>query len=110
MLKPEFLFDFRVFLWTFSSMKSLLLCVFSIITFCSTGQNTLKGKVIDSKTKEPLAFAHIGIPKIGMGTTTRDRGELELTVPQNVFEDELTVSFFGQACMKPNPFVLLIAT
>ena len=75
----------------------LLFCLFflSNITNAQSDKITLRGKVVDQTTKEPLAFAHIGIAKIGIGTTTSDRGEFELKVPINIFEEELTVSFLG---------------
>jgi len=75
----------------------LLFCLLLItnITHAQTDKITLRGKVIDQVTKEPLPFAHIGIPKIGIGTTTSEKGEFEFKVPQNVFEEELTVSFLG---------------
>ncbi len=75
----------------------LLFCLFlfSNISIAQSDKITLRGKVIDKATKEPLAYAHIGIAKIGIGTTTSDRGEFEFKVPQNIFEEELTVSFLG---------------
>ena len=73
----------------------LLFCLFflSNITNAQSDKITLCGKVVDQTTKQPLAFAHIGIAKIGIGTTTSDRGEFELKVPINIFEEALTVSF-----------------
>ena len=82
----------------FMKIPSLLpFCLFFManITHAQTSRITLRGKVIDQATKEPLAFAHIGIPKIGIGTTTSEKGEFEFKVPANVFEEELTVSFLG---------------
>lgn len=75
----------------------LLFCLLFLanISHAQTDKITLRGKVIDQSTKEPLAFAHIGIPKIGIGTTTSEKGEFEFKVPQNVFEEQLTVSFLG---------------
>ena len=78
-----------------SSFLLFCLFLFSNITNAQSDKITLRGKVIDQTTKEPLAFAHIGIAKIGIGTTTSDRGEFEFKVPQNIFEEELTVSFLG---------------
>ena len=65
------------------------------IAHSQSSKITLRGKIIDQATKEPLAFAHIGIPKIGIGTTTSEKGEFEFKVPANVFEEKLTVSFLG---------------
>jgi len=65
------------------------------ITHAQTEKITLRGKIIDQSTKEPLPYAHVGIPKIGIGTTTSERGIFELKVPQNVFEEKLTVSYLG---------------
>ncbi len=78
-----------------SSLLLFCLFLFSNISTAQSDKITLRGKVIDQATKEPLAFAHIGIAKIGIGTTTSDRGEFEFKVPQNIFEEELTVSFLG---------------
>ncbi len=81
-------------------MKAPSLLIFCFLflanlTHSQSDKITLRGKVIDSSTKEPLAYAHIGIPKIGIGTTTSEKGIFEFKVPQNIFEDELTVSFLG---------------
>ena len=78
-----------------SSLLFFCLFLFSNISTAQTDKITLRGKVIDQTTKEPLAFAHIGIPKIGIGTTTSERGEFEFKVPLNIFEEEMTVSFLG---------------
>ena len=74
----------------------LFLCIF-FITKNSHAQNhfTLKGTVIDKETKEPLAFAHIGIPSKGIGTATSDHGEFSLKIPRKFLDEELTVSFIG---------------
>lgn len=81
-------------------MKASVLLIFTLlfitsISHAQTDKITLRGKVIDQATKEPLAFAHLGIPTIGTGTTTSEKGEFEFKVPLNIFEEELTVSFLG---------------
>ena len=72
----------------------LLFCLFflSNITNAQSDKITLRGKVVDQTTKEPLAFAHIGIAKIGIGTTTSDRGEFELKVPINIFVRNVNIA------------------
>lgn len=78
-----------------SSILIFLVLLFSNSSLAQTEKITLKGKVIDQSTKDPLAYAHIGIPRIGIGTTTSEKGEFEFKVPLNIFEEELTVSFLG---------------
>ena len=56
---------------------------------------TLKGKVIDQETSQSLPYAHIGIPELGIGTTTSDKGDFVLKIPSDKTDKELTVSFIG---------------
>jgi hypothetical protein len=56
---------------------------------------TLTGKVLDKKSKQPVQFAHIGIPEKGIGTTTGFDGGFEFKLPKEFDHSRLTVSFMG---------------
>ena len=80
-------------------MKIYLIALFSLLSILSNAQTseylTLEGKVVDSKTNRPLAFAHIGVPALGIGTTTSDKGIFRFKIPAAKINEDLTVSFIG---------------
>ncbi len=80
-------------------MKAPFFLIFSLlfISNITLAQDkfTLKGIVVDLDTKEPLPYAHIGIPELGIGTTTSDKGEFEFKIPTDKTDKILTVSFIG---------------
>ncbi|MEL6923749.1 MAG: carboxypeptidase-like regulatory domain-containing protein [Bacteroidota bacterium] len=55
----------------------------------------VKGQVVDQKTNKPIAYAHVGIPERGIGTTTAGNGSFLLKVPNYYSNSKLTVSFLG---------------
>ncbi len=80
---------------TFLSIITCLLLITNYSQAQTKTKFTLKGKVIDSKTKEPLSFAHIGIPEARIGTTTSDVGAFEFKIPHDEMDAYLLVSFIG---------------
>ena len=58
-------------------MRVLLFLTF-LLPICLFGQHQIKGKVIDEKTKEPLAFVNIVINNLNAGTTTDIDGNFKL--------------------------------
>ncbi|WP_020526327.1 DUF5686 and carboxypeptidase-like regulatory domain-containing protein [Flexithrix dorotheae] len=59
---------------------AILIHFFVFISLCCNAQlNFIKGKVIDAKTKEPLAFVNIVINEARKGTTTRIDGTFSYT-------------------------------
>jgi hypothetical protein len=56
---------------------------------------TLKGKVVDSQTNEPLAYVNIGILGKNIGTVSDVSGLFSLTLPNIAKEDTLRVSMLG---------------
>ncbi len=88
------------------SMKNYLVILLALFLFgnISSAQNylTLTGKVLDKKNNQPLAFAHVGIPERGIGTTTGHDGRFEFKVPHQYRQSTMTVSFMGyQTYEKP---------
>lgn len=63
--------------------------------FSAHGQTKMRveGKVIDSRSKEPLSFATVNFTGTDIGTTTDNEGFFELEADQYV--DSITVSFIG---------------
>lgn len=75
-------------------MKTFLLAVgFLSLTLTSYSQVTLKGKVTDNQTAEPLAGANIIFTGTTVGTTSNNRGEFELSSDEP--HTSVTISFIG---------------
>ncbi len=55
----------------------------------------LSGKVIDQDTKEPLAFATVGIREKSLGVVSNKLGEFEFSIPEKYLGDTLWVSMLG---------------
>lgn len=75
--------------------RFLLLVVFITFSYSTTAQyGTIKGKVWDSKTLQPLPLAAVYINLTTVGTRSNDDGEFKLDkVP--IGENELVVSYAG---------------
>ena len=78
-------------------MRTILLLLFSFLSTTLLAQNYIlvKGKIIDSKSQKPVAFAHVGIPERGIGTTTAGNGSFLLKVPKQYSKSMLMVSYIG---------------
>ncbi len=73
---------------------SLFTCIFSIISFTAVAQLTLvKGKVLDSETKEAIPFANVIFVGTTMGTITGADGSYSIQSSENV--DYIEVSYIG---------------
>jgi len=86
-------------------MKILITFISTLFFFTnSIGQTgtyfILEGKVINKNTGGGLQYAHIGIPKLGIGTTSSDEGYFEVKIPRDKMEEELSVSFIGYKTYK----------
>jgi len=57
----------------------------------------ITGKVQDAGNGKALAYAHVGIPEKGIGTTTGEDGAFTLKIPQAYAQSKLSVSFIGYA-------------
>ena len=71
------------------------LLLFSSLMYSQT--IVITGKVQDADTGKPLAYAHVGIPEKGIGTTTGGDGAFTLKIPQAYTQSKLSVSFIGYA-------------
>jgi hypothetical protein len=73
--------------------RFLLLGLFLLLSFFSYGQYTLKGKVTDAETGDPIAFASVFLQGKTSGITTDFEGNYLLTVSS--LGDSLSVSYLG---------------
>lgn len=67
--------------------------LFSLTSAYSFGQYSLKGRVVDAETLEPLLFATVFISNSSIGTSTNKKGEFELSIPEG--NHELVISYIG---------------
>jgi formylglycine-generating enzyme required for sulfatase activity len=72
--------------------KSLLAAHFLCLSFSVTAQ-TLSGKVLNAKTKEPLPYANVVIFATNAGTITNEEGEFSISNLNN--NDTLVISYVG---------------
>ncbi|MEO1257445.1 MAG: carboxypeptidase-like regulatory domain-containing protein [Bacteroidota bacterium] len=85
------------------TVLTFLSFLFIAIQFVA-GQNyfTLTGKVLDKQSRQPISYAHVGIPEKGIGTTTGYDGSFEFKVPNVYANSTMIVSFMGyQTYKKP---------
>jgi len=68
---------------------------FSLMTVSLLHAQSLSGTVTDVKTKEPLAYVHIGIPGKGIGTISDEAGRFNLPLNKSLLADTVTFSIIG---------------
>jgi len=73
--------------------KPIFLFVLACMSLAAFGQFTVKGKVVDAETKEPLASASVFAQNTTKGTTTDRDGEFTLALDRGGYE--LIFSFTG---------------
>lgn len=91
-----------------SAKKSFLWIIFFVFmgtnVFASTyfqdreiAQNftEFKGKIVNSKSKTPLAFANLGIDGTNISTITNSDGDFLIKVPNTHLNQKITISFLG---------------
>jgi hypothetical protein len=76
-------------------MRLILILLFFISSFLAKSQILLTGKVINERTKEPLAFVNIVVKNTNTGTASDIDGHFQLTLPASA--TELIVSYVGYA-------------
>ncbi len=71
-----------------------LLMAFS--TYAQT-QITLKGKVVDDASKEPLSYSYVTIGGVALGTVTNGEGDFVLNIPAEYKNNNIVFSYVGYA-------------
>jgi hypothetical protein len=84
--------------------QSLLTIFFSLsVSFYVFGQSKIiEGIVFDEKSKEPLAFATIGIKGTAIGTVTNSEGRFILAIPEYLDDSILLFSYMGYKNLEVN--------
>ena len=82
--------------------KLTVLLSFLLISTISFAQDQIKvyGLILDKKTKDPIPYAHVGLPEHGLGTTSGRNGYFELKVPEKFKKSVMVVSFMGYKTYK----------
>lgn len=77
-------------------MKNItILIILLYLLNSANAQNNIHSTLNDCKTKEPIAYAHIGILEKGIGTISNDQGVFSLKIPEANQNDILTISSVG---------------
>jgi hypothetical protein len=74
-------------------IRGILFISMLLIPSFAKSQTLIKGKVINEKTKEPLAFVNVVVKNTFTGTTSDIDGQFQLTVPNNA--STLIFSYVG---------------
>jgi hypothetical protein len=56
---------------------------------------SLKGRVFDSETRQPIPYATVGIPKLALGNITNQDGVFLLRIPKNIGVPSISISHVG---------------
>lgn len=78
-------------------MRPLLIIVFLLLFVTSVNAQTItvSGKIVDSETSNPLAYASIQLEDTGIGTVSRLSGEFSLKIEAKDKDKMLLFSFLG---------------
>lgn len=78
-------------------MRVHILSVLLLTSVCSVvhAQRTIRGRVINSATKEPIAYANIGISRTNVGTISNADGSFSIIIPAKHQQDSLAISSLG---------------
>lgn len=81
-------------------LKVFLILLLSTVQINSVYSQTLTGKVTDLKTKEPLAYVHIGVLNKNMGTISKEDGAFSINLSSASSADQLVFSMIGYETVK----------
>lgn len=81
-------------------MQFKIKILFSVVfTFCINGliaQNSINGVLLDSTTKEPIAYANVYLKsEPSIGVASNELGEFSINIPQNFENDTICLSAIG---------------
>lgn len=76
--------------------KCIAITLFFVLSYFSIfAQITIKGKVLNKETREPVGYANIGIVNSNIGTISNLDGTFSILIPSNLILDTLTFSAIG---------------
>ena len=70
----------------------------SLASFAQTGSkvaHTLKGKVVNADTNEPISYTNIGLEGTFYGTASNEEGKFELKIPEELSDKNIFFSAVG---------------
>jgi len=77
-------------------MKQKLFLIITALLFQrSFAQITFSSVLLDSTTREPVAFANIGIPGKGIGTVSDEYGKFSLIIPDSLKDQIVRITMIG---------------
>ncbi len=77
-------------------MKTILTSILCLLTLGLGAQNIIiSGAVLDANTQKPVAYAHVGVPALAIGTISADNGKFVLKLPAKAKSNLLRISFIG---------------
>ncbi|MDR5590783.1 carboxypeptidase-like regulatory domain-containing protein [Christiangramia sp. SM2212] len=80
-------------------MKKISVLLFLSILLCSINISaqviTVRGKITNKKTEEPLPYANIIFENYGMGASTNQNGEFGFSIPDSLRNENIVVSYVG---------------
>ncbi|MCZ6693761.1 MAG: carboxypeptidase-like regulatory domain-containing protein [Bacteroidetes bacterium] len=76
--------------------RIFLIIIFALVWDTDlSAQRLIYGTVRDQETKQPLAFATIGLKGLSFGTISNSQGEFTLRIPKNLTDSIIVVSYLG---------------
>ena len=83
-------------------LNYFLLFVIMLTSYVADAQSYIRvtGRITDAQNKEAIGFAHVGIPSLGIGTTSGQDGVFSLKIPASGKESTMTASFLGYQTYK----------
>jgi len=63
---------------------------------------TIRGKILDAESGQPLSYATISVNRLGIGTASNLDGEWSLRIPADGANDKLTINFMGYISQNHN--------
>jgi hypothetical protein len=61
----------------------------------SKSRLAIKGRILDSKTRQPIIYATVGLPLFGIGTITNQDGTFYLKIPSELLNNHIIISHIG---------------
>jgi len=78
-----------------NNAKYSLIIFYCFMGSISFGQTEVNGKILNRDSKEPVAYANIGIPKTDVGTLSNQDGSFSILIPAKHSSDTLLFSALG---------------
>lgn len=85
-----------------SDTRFIVSFIFVQFLCCSVHGQTIKGRVLDADSKQPLSYVNIGIPGKNVGTVSNSGGEFEFPITEKNSNDTIKFSMIGYSSYTEN--------